>query len=147
MTPKEYTLHLSSRDSISICPGNAPGDFIVDLGKTLVLEGSWRVELLSFRCDLSSEQAYGIRNLYIFSDICECSFVRDQYLPILANIYCDGEFDGIKRIHETIRNPYSLGVVPHAIQRVRIYIKDSNLRSPSFTNQRSEVTLRLVKHK
>lgn len=144
--PEQHLLFLSSSDSINISPGNSPDDFTVDLGKTLYLPGEWRVELLSFRCELSNAQQYDIKNLYVFTDLCECSYVRDQYLPLLTNIYLNDDNTVVRKVAETFHTPHKLGVVPHTVQRIRVYIRDSNLLTPSFTTQRAEVTLRLVKY-
>ncbi len=148
MDKQEHILFLSSKDSEDICPGNDSGNFTIDLGKALQLPGHWRVQLLSFRCHLAKDQKVERKNLMVFSDICESSFVRDHYLPVLANFYYDGNSNKVRRIEEVVKHPHSVAVVPHAVQRIKIYIKDQNLQTPSFTKATSdctEVTLRLFR--
>ncbi len=148
MTRQQYILHLSSRDSGAIC-SNTQSDFTVDLGKTLHLPGQWRVQLLSFRCHLAPKDEDSdekpCKNLYVFSDLCESSFVQDQYLPVLGNFYWNKNNDQKRTVEEIVQHPYSLAVVPHQLQRIRVYIRNEKMTLPSFADQRSEVTLRLYK--
>ncbi len=148
MEKQEHILFLSSKDSEEICPENDSGTFTIDLGKSLQLPGHWRVQLLSFRCHLTKDQEVERKNLFIFSDICESSFVRDSYQPVLANFYYDGNSNKIRRIEEVVRHPHSVAVVPHVVQRIKIYIRDQDMKIPSFTKGTSdctEVTLRLFR--
>ncbi len=148
MAKQQYILHLSSKDSINVFPDNLPSDFTVDIGKTLQLAGNWQVELLSFKCCLTKDQDPERKNLYVFTDIAESSYMKDNYLPVIANFYLDGYSNKKKIIERVVEHPHSLAVVPFAVQRIRIYIKDQDLNTPSFCSHRSErteVTLRLFR--
>ncbi len=86
-------LYLSSDDCLVIHPNNVQSDFTIELPKPLQLEGQWNVELLHFRADLKAQKNEGAspqRNLYIFSSICEESYVLDNYMPVLGHIPLDG---------------------------------------------------------
>ncbi len=66
-----------------------------------------RLYLLSFRCELSNAQQYDIKNLYVFTDLCECSYVRDQYLPLLTNIYLNDDNTVVRKVAETFHAAWS----------------------------------------
>ncbi len=157
---QQHILYLSANDSREIFRRqNTNAEFVVDLGKPLELRGIWRIQLLSFRCDAVQSDN---RNIFVCCDLCESSFVRDKYLPVLTNIYLDGEdptievkgadptedvtsiFTG-KKIERVFDNPPSFKVIQHCFQRVRVYLRDANLDTPSLLPQRTEVTLRIFK--
>ncbi len=142
-------MYLSSDDCLVIHPSNKQSDFTIELPKPLQLDGKWNIELLHFRADLKAQKTEGaspLRNLYIFSSICEESYVLDNYMPILGHVPLDGVNTKAKKVNHSFLVPYQFKVVQPYVQRIRVYIKGDNLSEVSFAKQPSQVTLRLFQN-
>ena len=51
-------LHVGWKDSIDLHPGNRPNDFIVDLPKTLHLEGEWQIALADIKVKTAKKSSF-----------------------------------------------------------------------------------------
>ena len=107
-------LYLSSNDSLDYYPTNNPFDFTVNLPYSL--SGQFVVALAEVHYTSHEEE------LFIFCDLCEDSYIKDNSLPILRTVSNIGEFS----------NLYFHTVTRKSIQRIRIYITNKNLDKPSY---------------
>ena len=103
-------LFLNSIDSINTHPNNNPFDFTIELPEALVLDGEWECALSDIYYDNSAIN----EELFVFSDICNDSYVYNNRLPILRKVNKPDIF--------TL--PYFTSVNLREIQRIRIFIKD-----------------------
>ena len=124
-------LFLSPSDSLATYPTNNSWDFMVTLPKTLALEGKWVCSLT----DIDYSGKLKGKELYVFCDLCEGSCVNGKILPILR----------IVDRSETFFKLYDMDVSRSQISQVRVYIRDKNLRIPSFDSEALRCTLRLRK--
>lgn len=58
--------------------------------------------------------------VFIFSDICQHSFIGNNEQPLLRRMYFDNE----KQNNIIYNNPYYIPVRPGGIQHIHFYIKD-----------------------
>ena len=108
-------LYLASNDSLRFHPLNSSWDYTVELPQTLL--GTWKCALGEIRFSNSLDQ-----DIYVFADICETSLIKDAYLPILRTVKKPGE----------IITPYFMDMSRTNIQRIRIYLRDSQLHTPEY---------------
>ena len=104
---------LSSTDSLEYHPDNTSFDFTVELSHEI--KGSHKVAL----CEIDFEPTG--EDLYIFCDVCDDSHVLDRSLPLLRITDSPGEFS----------NLYFHNITRSFVQRIRIYIRNQNLSTPS----------------
>ena len=69
-----------SRDSKNHHPYNTSSDFTVELPKTYDLNGDWEVALKEI------EVRVGEDLFYVFSDICQESYVAETLAPVLRSV-------------------------------------------------------------
>ena len=119
-------IYLNSEDSKTIFPENNSFDFTVDLSK--ILTGRFLIALADFNCENFTEP------LFVFCDIVNTSFMFDQYLPVLRRVYKNGEVQNLQ-YHRASRN---------SIQRVRVYIRDQQLNTPTTSIGRVTCLLKLI---
>ena len=81
---------LKSTDGVSLLENNAPYDFTVQLSRPINLKGYWVVALteLSIGYRDSSKR---IGDIYIFSNICDYSFVGATEKPLLRKVHISKE--------------------------------------------------------
>ena len=124
-------LYLSSQDSLDIHPDNKPTDFIVELPRTLYLEGPWEAALLDIKHD------EWLNNIFVFCDWCDTSVVRGQDLQVLRMVPRFG-FESLYYYIPLIKQ--------HHFQRIHITIKGHDLQDvSSFATEPTTCTLRLRK--
>ncbi len=135
----QHMLFLCSTDSSKLYPNNTSSEFIVELGQTYELDGEWTVELTEIRCALDNSKA---KQLYVYSNLCEPSYVQNKYSPLLRNISLSSPRKTIEQFH----NSYAIKVAHSQLQRVKIYIRDENNKPASFSKDPLYITLRLKKY-
>ena len=144
MTSHQY-LYLSSDDSLNYFPANSPSNFTVKMLSPLIFRCNQFIGLLAFQyCDLfTNKQGYAEsanRNIYICSDICQQSFVKDRMLPVLTRLYIDSNNDSaVKEV--TITNPIYIPIVQYFSQDLHIYITDDYGEIISLSNGPTKLTL------
>lgn len=121
-------IYLSSTDSTNVFPDNNSFDFTVDLNRNI--SGRFLVALSDFYCENFNEP------LYIFCDIVNTSFIHGQYLPALRLVHANGEAINLQ-YHKASRN---------SIQRIRVYIRDKDLKLPSLPIGRVSCVLKLINY-
>ena len=106
-------LFVCSEDSVDLNPANATYDFTISLPQEL--NGKFKIALGEITYTSHFE------DLYVFCDLCEHSYIKDTSLPILRIVPKMGEF----------QNLYFHSVTRSNIQRIRIFITNSRLETPS----------------
>ncbi len=122
-------LHLSSNDSKSTHPDNKPFEFTVNLPRNLILNGAWEIALT----EIYFQGKSGSKNLYIFTDICESSYVADTFLPLLRIVKRSGPLD----------IPYYIKLSQDFVSELKVYIRTDGLKEPSFLIGTLRCTLHL----
>ena len=102
--------YLNWRDSVHLNSQNKPNNFIINLPKPVSLEGCWEVALTEHRIKTSSKDP-----IYVFSDICEDSYVFGALSPVLRRL--DKKVD-------TLSHPNFIKVAKLEFSTIRIYLKD-----------------------
>ena len=107
-------LHVGWKDSIDLHPGNRPNDFIVDLPKTLHLEGEWQIALADIKVKTAKKSSF-----YLLADFCEESLLKGSLYPVLRRV-------DQKETHYPF--PYFLQVTKAEVQSLKLTIVDQNLK-------------------
>ncbi len=134
---KQHMLFLSSADSHKHYANNTKNEFLIELGQMYDLKGTWTVELMEIQCSLASKDTS--KYIYVLTDLCENSYIKDKHLPILRRIPLTND----KRIEKTFIQPYAVKVVHSQIQRLRVYITNEHNKPISFSSEPLYLTLRL----
>jgi hypothetical protein len=113
-----YYLHLKSNDSKDVHPQNTPGDFTIELPRTLYLCGKWECSLKEVV--LSSNASI----VYVCSDLCVESFACDTAYPILRVITHKSK----RTTTLTFNDPHYIKVNTRTLERLRIFIRGSELK-------------------
>lgn len=92
---------LKSTDSFAFYRNNKPYDFHVHLPRPLTLNGQWTVSLLE-TCLPSTESEMDV---YIYSNLCEDTIVRDKELPLLRRLYLKRSFE-----NQIFKYPYKVSM-------------------------------------
>ena len=74
-------LYAGWQDSLEVHPFNRPNDFIIDLPKSLLLEGKWEVALTDIK--VRSPKKY---TFYLLADFWEESFLKGSQYPVLWRV-------------------------------------------------------------
>ena len=131
-----HYLFLCSEDSKEMHHNNNSSDFIVELPFPYNLDGKWECSLIDL---IFFPPGPNLAKYYIFCDICVDSYVKNNSLPCLRVVgYRGGS-------HRTFSNPFYVSVKQQIIQRVHVYIRDSDSCSVSFTKGYTCCTLHLRK--
>ena len=121
-------LFLSSEDSAHIYPTNTQTDFTVDLLQFFYLPpAEWECALVGVYFDGKLQNP-----LYILSNICCESYVRDTYLPLLGIVDRPGK----------IENPHYMELSLHRFNTIKVYAQNSSLEPPLIDSK----TMRYVLH-
>lgn len=125
-------LYLSSGDSLETFPDNKWFDFTVLIPNGLHLDGKYVCALIEvyFNIKLTSE-------MYVYSDLCEYSYIQDTYRPIMRIVRKTSVFT--KLIY--------LPVKTSRVGTIRIYIRDKNNNIPTLAAKEMRCTILLKKKK
>ena len=122
-------MFINWQDSSEFHPSNNPNNFIVDLPKSLLLEGKWEVALTDIKVKSSKKSTF-----YLLSDICEESFLKGSRYPVLRRVYSkEAEYN----------LPYYVDVNKSEVQSIRLILLDQNLNPLNLSD--IECTLHLRK--
>ena len=110
---------LSSDDRKSFYPNNTPHDFRIKLNRALQFDGYWVVALTEIKI---SEDDQKDVELFVYSDICQDSFVGSSEQSLLRRISLE-DVNGKNIIYV---HPYYNPVKLRDVQQIHIYIKDEN---------------------
>lgn len=131
---------VSSEDGKGLFTDNKPYDFRVKLNQRIRLDHNWVIAITEFT---SSERIDSHKNpeLFIFSDICQNSFIGNNEHPLLRRTY----FDNAKQRNVIYNTPYYIQVRQGEIQQIHFYIKDDKGQDASFLQEKVTITLHLKK--
>ena len=121
-------LFLNSNDSKSLHPDNKPFNFTVELPTPLELRGDWKCALAEISYPKSIR-----RELYVYCDICEYSYIADGYKPILR----------IVKSGDIYNQLFYQPITTSLVSRIKIYIKDETGIEPSVDVESLRCTLKL----
>lgn len=131
---------VSSEDGKDLFSGNQAFNFRVKLNRTIQLEGYWVVALTEFTV---TEQDYVEKPLFIFSDICQNSFIGNNEQPLLRRVYLDTKMNGRNII---FNNPYYIPVrTGGSMEHIHVYITDEKGEDASFLKHTVTATLHFKK--
>lgn len=144
---QDLYLFVSSSDSCkNFYPRNTQSRFTIQLPDTLHLNHTpWYCALRDISCEITKSV-----DLYVFCDVIEDSYVREQKLPILQHIpfttqaratTSKGE-EGI-RVVTTFDSSIAHRIKITQLKTLTIYITDKDLKPPSFTSAHVTCTLHL----
>ena len=128
---------LSSYDGKDFFPNNTSHNCFVKLNRALQFDGYWVVALTEIG---TSERAQK-DELFVYSDICQDSFVGSSEQPLLRRIF----YEDVNDKNIIYVNPYYVPVNLKDIQQIHIYIKDENGNDASFFKKKVTVALHLKK--
>ena len=135
MEQKDFFIFLSSEDSLSYHQDNAPFNFIVELKERVQLIGEWEVGICDFFCSETIPE-----KCYIFSDIVDYSYVRNSLEPLLRSLMPSNASSTF--IFPKI---FYFPIKINSLSRIRIYIKDNQLKLLSTLTGTVSVTLHFRK--
>ena len=122
-------LFLNSQDSLSVHPKNTSFDFTVELPQPINVDGKSKIALSEINYSEVHE-----KDLYVYCDVCDYSYVKDGYKPILRIVNKSCIYN--KLIYIPISSSY--------IPRIRIYIRDENNQIPSFNIETLRCTVAIT---
>ena len=129
---------LSSDDGQAFFPNNTSHNFFVKLNRTLQFDGYWVVALTEIN---TSERKDRKEELFVYSDICQDSFVGSSEQSLLRRIF----YEDVNNKNIIYVNPYYVPVKLRDFQHIHIYIKDENGNDVSFLKKKVTITLHLKK--
>lgn len=132
---EDVYLHLYSGDSLKAHSDNHAGDFVVDLPKRFLLEGTWECALTELA--LPSQPERQTHRLYVCADVVEESYARNSFLPLLRST------EPVEEGTLEYAKPYYVRLRQTDLNRVRIFIRDDQLRACRFKTDGLHCTLHL----
>ena len=144
---------LKSSDGSDLFEKNMAHDFTVQLDRQINLEAYWVVALTEIDLTYKSSSKY-IDDVYVYSNICEESFVGSTEKPILRKIYISKDATEAHvinkkkhyRSHIIFNTPYYVPVRLGQLNQVHIYLKDDKGQPCSVINLEACVTLHFKKY-
>lgn len=136
---EEHYLFLNSSLSKNLHPSNTPLDFTVELPHSYELNGQWA-------CGLKEIQLSVRENIvYVCSDICEESYAENTMIPILRTLHKPEGNSSLAYFH--FDDPMYVKLKAKVMNRVRIFIRDTQLKGANATDSTVHCTLHLRKWK
>lgn len=134
-----FYISLSSDACKEYYPSNEPWDFIVKLPSTLNLDNAaWVCGLCEIEFAPLSKTS---KTLYVMMDVCQESIVNNQTLPLLRSLYI-GSYKIINRpLSCTYNQIFYMPVKQQRVDRIHMYIKGPDDKSPSFGDKPLRCTL------
>ncbi len=123
-----FYLFINCSDSLTLHKNNSATEFDIELPKKYVLDGNWECALKELSLTLSFHPESS--RLYLCCDFLEESYVKNTSLPVLRNVNVGedyGKFLGI-----TFTDPYYVNVKSPDLSRLRVFVRDSELKSLTF---------------
>ena len=131
MGESDLYFFLSSRDSLFYHKENKPYDFTVELNETFNLKGLWEIALCNINLNTPLTDS-----IYVFSDICDQSYVLNSSEPVIKLVYPSGSSTSY-----SFTNRYYLPIKQKTLSRIRIYLRDRDMNSVSRLSEDIQLTL------
>lgn len=119
---------IKSSDSKKYFPNNSAKDFTIELEQTLTLTGRFAIALIDYS---------GLGAVSLCCDLCTDSHVNDGQKPVLRTLPDSNEYEFCRPIYIPIKS--------NLIQRIRLYIDESDTLKSAFTDRTFRCTLHLRK--
>ena len=130
-----FYLFLASDHSLLTHVNNTAGDFVVELPRRYRLDGSWECAISEITFVSEFEQLTD--RIYVCGDMIDDSYVRRTTLPILRSI----DLDTDTKVDLSFNLLFYIKVQTHELRRIRIFIRDRNLKPSRFKFDRLYCTL------
>ena len=131
----DHYLFLNSDLSKDRYPTNRPGEFTVELPHPYDLRGQWVCGLKEIRISLTEDA------LYVCSDVCGESYAENTMLPVLRILQKPKDKSVPTYFH--FDNPIYVKISSTILNRIRIFIRGSQLGQPNITDPIVRCTLHL----
>ena len=128
-------LFLASDHSLLTHVNNTAGDFVVELPRRYRLDGSWECAISEITFVSEFEQLTD--RIYVCADMIDDSYVRRTTLPILRSI----DLDTDAKVDLSFNPLCYIKVQTDELRRIRIFIRDRNLKPSRFKFDRLYCTL------
>ena len=128
-------LFLASDHSLLTHVNNTAGDFVVELPRRYRLDGSWECAISEITFVSEFEQLTD--RIYVCADMIDDSYVRRTTLPILRSI----DLDTDAKVDLYFNPLCYIKVQKDELRRMRIFIRDRNLKPSRFKFDRLYCTL------
>jgi hypothetical protein len=128
-------LFLASDHSLLTHVNNTAGDFVVELPRRYRLDGSWESAISEITFVSEFEQLTD--RIYVCADMIDDSYVRRTTLPILRSI----DLDTDTKVDLSFNPLCYIKVQTDELRRIRIFIRDRNLKPSRFKFDRLYCTL------
>lgn len=126
-----FYLFLASDDSLLTHVNNTADDFVVELPRRYRLDGTWECAISEITFVSEFEQLTD--RIDVCADVIDDSYVRGTTLPVLRSIDVDTDLSF---------NPLCyIKVQTDELRRIRIFIRDRNLKTSRFKFDRLYCTL------
>ena len=136
---EDHFLFLSSHLSKDQYPFNELFDFTVELPHPYELNGQWVCGLKEIQLSLRDDI------VYVCSDICEESYAENTMIPVLRTLQ-KPKGKGVLS-YFLFDNPIYVKIKPSVMNRVRIFIRGSQLKEANIKGSNVRCTLHLKKWK
>lgn len=144
---------LKSTDGTHLFEKNTAHDFTVQLDRQINLEAYWVVALTEIDITYKSSSKF-IDDVYVYSNICEESFVGSTEKPLLRKVHISKDATEMYVTKKTkhfrtnfiFNTPYYVPVRLGQVNQIHIYINDGKGRPCSFINLEACVTLHFKKY-
>ncbi|CAC5394022.1 unnamed protein product [Mytilus coruscus] len=144
---------LKSSDGLHLFEKNMAHDSTVQLDRLINLEAYWVVALTEIDITYKNSSKY-IDDVYVYSNICEKSFVGSYEKPLLRKVHISKEatdahvIQKIKHYWTNVifNSPYYVPVRLGQVNQVHIYLKDDKGQPCSVINLEACVTLHFKKY-
>ena len=119
-------LFLSSDESYDIHKSNTASDFVVELSKLYTLTGKWEIALTEIHIP---SQPTSVKKVVVMCDLCEYSSIKNSLHPVLRKMPIFAK----KRNNVVFPFPYYFPIIQGEFSRVRVTIRDEDLKKLTFT--------------
>ena len=134
MDRNHYYLYLTHKEGIH--PNDNANDFTIELPFELQLKGNWYCGLTEV--EFKTKEAN--KRIYLCTDICQDSVVKKRQMPVLPSISLKK-----KQVNEIYNPARYVQISRDSLRKLRIYLRDEDLKPTSFEGATLMCTLHLVK--
>ena len=134
----DFYIFLTSDDSIDLFPNNKPSEFTVSLGRNINLSGTWLCGLKEITYHINEDLP---ETVLILCNICEQSYVRNTYMPILRRLHFPLTEEGV--FTDTLYEPFYMKVIDNNLSNITICIRGQDDADVEFDHHSIKCVLHL----
>lgn len=138
-----FYIYLSSADSKHLYNNNTFSDFTVELWRPHSFEeGEWLFALTDIYLETKTRkrQIALAESVIILSDLAKSSYIREQGAPVLRYIPATDD------VGSSLFQPHYVGLSKTRVSRIRVYLKDQNLKPIDSSKWEKDLTLKCTLH-